>query len=115
MLGIPGMVAAAAAEIAVVDFGTYGVTQGPRLETAAEVRRLANDGCDLVGMTGMPEAAIAAELRLPYASLCLVVNPAAGLSDAPITLESMQLVLQEGTREVGRLLSALPGRDLQAS
>jgi 5'-methylthioinosine phosphorylase len=98
--------AAASEEIDLVDFGTYGVTQGPRLETAAEVRRLANDGCDLVGMTGMPEAAIAAELGLPYASLCLVVNPAAGLSDEPITLAAMQSVLEGGTVRLGRLLSA---------
>lgn len=100
-------VAAASEAIDLVDFGTYGVTQGPRLETAAEVRRLARDGCDVVGMTGMPEAAIAAELGLPYASLCLVVNPAAGLSDEPITLASMQSVLERGTVEAGRLLSAL--------
>ena len=99
--------AAASEAIELVDFGTYGVTQGPRLETAAEVRRLARDGCDVVGMTGMPEAAIAAELGLPYASLCLVVNPAAGFSDEPITLASMQSVLERGTVEVGRLLSAL--------
>ena len=101
--------AAAESGVPVVDFGTYGVTQGPRLETAAEVQKLARDGCDLVGMTGMPEAALAAELELPYASLCLVVNPAAGLSDAPITLESMQAVLEEGTRSVGALLTALLG------
>jgi 5'-methylthioinosine phosphorylase len=101
------LAAASAEAVDVVDFGTYGVTQGPRLETAAEVRRLANDGCDLVGMTGMPEAAIAAELGLPYASLCLVVNPAAGLGDEPITLASMQAVLEQGTLRVARLLSAL--------
>lgn len=86
--------------------GTYGVTQGPRLETAAEIRRLARDGCDLVGMTGLPEAALAAELGLPYASLCIVVNAAAGLGDAPITLESMQAVLEQGSRQVEDLLSA---------
>jgi 5'-methylthioinosine phosphorylase len=103
--------AAASLGIAHQDFGTYGVTQGPRLETAAEIRRLANDGCDLVGMTGMPEAALAAELALPYASLCLVVNPAAGLGDEPITLESMQAVLEEGSGAVADLLSAF----LQAS
>lgn len=98
--------AAASQGIAHQDFGTYGVTQGPRLETAAEIRRLANDGCDLVGMTGMPEAALAAELALPYASLCLVVNPAAGLSDKPITLESMQAVLDGGSDRVADVLSA---------
>ena len=62
--------------------GTYGCTQGPRLETAAEIRRMANDGCTLVGMTAMPEASLARELGLPYISLCVVVNPAAGVADA---------------------------------
>ena len=107
------LTAAASRGIAHRAGGTYGITQGPRLETAAEIRRLANDGCDLVGMTGMPEAALAAELALPYASVCLVVNPAAGLSDEPITLESMQAVLDEGAGVVARLLSAiLQGSDL---
>ncbi len=60
------------------DGGTYACTQGPRLETAAEIDRLDKDGCDVVGMTAMPEAALARELGIPYASLCVVVNPAAG-------------------------------------
>ncbi|MBA3582366.1 MAG: S-methyl-5'-thioinosine phosphorylase [Gammaproteobacteria bacterium] len=64
--------------VTVVDGGVYGVTQGPRLETAAEIRRLERDGCDLVGMTGMPEAGLAREMGLPYACLALVVNWAAG-------------------------------------
>ncbi|MEM0955490.1 MAG: S-methyl-5'-thioinosine phosphorylase [Pseudomonadota bacterium] len=86
--------------------GTLAVTQGPRLESAAEIRRLRNDGCDVVGMTGMPEAALARELGLRYASICLVVNPAAGLSDALITLESMQSALAKGADLVQRLLNA---------
>src|SRR5690606_31833670 len=61
------------------DGGCYGCTQGPRLETAAEIRRLARDGCDLVGMTGMPEALLARELGLPYACVAVVANHAAGL------------------------------------
>jgi len=61
-----------------------GVTQGPRLETAAEIDRLERDGCDIVGMTAMPEAALAVEAGLEYASLCGVVNAAAGRSAAPI-------------------------------
>jgi 5'-methylthioinosine phosphorylase len=93
-------------ELPCAPLGTYGVTQGPRLETAAEVRRLREDGCDLVGMTGLPEAALAAELGIPYASLCIVVNPAAGLGEYPITLESMQAVLEQGSRQVEQLLSA---------
>lgn len=61
-----------------VDGGVYAVTQGPRLETAAEVDRLERDGADFVGMTAMPEAALAAELDIDYAVIALVVNPAAG-------------------------------------
>ncbi len=87
--------------------GTYAATQGPRLESAAEIRRLANDGCDVVGMTGMPEAALARELGLPYASLCIVVNAAAGLGTEPITLEAMSEVLEAGSARVAELLLVL--------
>lgn len=62
----------------VVAGGCYGCTQGPRFESAAEVRRYQRDGCDMLGMTAMPEAALARELELPYATLALVVNRAAG-------------------------------------
>jgi purine nucleoside phosphorylase len=75
--------------IPIIPRGVYGCTQGPRLETAAEIRRMQRDGCDLVGMTGMPEAALARELGLAYASVSMVVNPAAGLSAEPITLEAI--------------------------
>ncbi len=91
--------------------GTYAATQGPRLESAAEVRRLAQDGCDIVGMTGMPEAALAAELGMAYASLCIVVNAAAGLGDEPITLEAMGEVLALGAAQVAKLLQALVAAD----
>jgi len=67
-----------------VDGGTYGVTQGPRLETAAEILRMERDGCDLVGMTGMPEAALAREFGLCYACFAFVVNRAAGKADGEI-------------------------------
>jgi 5'-methylthioinosine phosphorylase len=60
------------------DGGVYGATQGPRLETAAEINRMARDGVDVVGMTGMPEAALARETGIDYAMLCVVVNAAAG-------------------------------------
>lgn len=66
------------AEVAVVAGGCYAATQGPRLESSAEISRLKRDGCDLVGMTGMPEAGLARELGLSYASLCVVANWAAG-------------------------------------
>lgn len=76
--------AAAAADVPLHDGGVYGCTQGPRLETAAEIDRMAGDGCTVVGMTAMPEAALARELKLPYVGLCMVVNPAAGRGGAEI-------------------------------
>jgi len=76
--------AAAARGISVTREGVYGVTQGPRLETAAEVNRLERDGCDIVGMTVMPEAALAVEAGLQYASLSGIVNQAAGRSSGAI-------------------------------
>ena len=85
--------------------GTYAVTQGPRLETAAEIERLERDGCTLVGMTAMPEAVLARELGLAYASLALAVNHAAGLhpDGAPILAE-IERHLEQGMREVVRVL-----------
>ncbi len=76
--------AAGEAGIEIAAGAVYGVTQGPRLETAAEIDRLARDGCDIVGMTAMPEAGLARELGLPYASVCVVVNRAAGRGDGDI-------------------------------
>jgi len=86
------------------DFGMYGATQGPRLETAAEVLRLERDGCDLVGMTGMPEAALAAELKMNYVCLALVVNRAAGKSDHIITMEEIEAAIDQGMSGVKRIL-----------
>lgn len=76
--------AAAAAAIDCCDGGVYAATQGPRLETAAEIDRLERDGADYVGMTAMPEAIIARELGMDYACLALIVNRAAGRGDIPI-------------------------------
>lgn len=102
--------AAASAEVPCADGATLAVVQGPRLETAAEVRRMAADGCDLVGMTTMPEAALAREAGLAYAAVCMVVNAAAGLSDAPITLEAIRATLRRETVLFGALLRALGAR-----
>ncbi|MET1080255.1 MAG: S-methyl-5'-thioinosine phosphorylase [Pseudomonas sp.] len=85
--------------------GVYGCTQGPRLETVAEIARLERDGCDIVGMTGMPEAALARELDLPYACLALVVNPAAGKSTAIITMAEIELALAQGMGQVKATLA----------
>jgi purine nucleoside phosphorylase len=81
------LAAAATAEIAVHDGGVYAVTQGPRLETAAEVNKLERDGADYVGMTLMPEASLAMELGMEFASLSLIVNYAAGRSENAIHAE----------------------------
>lgn len=101
------LAAAASENIACQNSGVYGATQGPRLETAAEVRRMAADGCDLVGMTGMPEAALAREIGIAYASVCMVVNAAAGLSDTPISLDAMRTILEQKAATVGQLLRTL--------
>ena len=81
-------------KIDVFNGGVYGVTQGPRLETAAEIMRMQHDGCDMVGMTGMPEAALAKELQLNYVCCALCVNWAAGLTDSEISMEEIKTVIQ---------------------
>ncbi|OZB14060.1 MAG: 5'-methylthioadenosine phosphorylase, partial [Marinobacter sp. 34-60-7] len=86
------------------DFGVYGATQGPRLETAAEIARLERDGCDIVGMTGMPEAALAAELGMRYVCLGLVVNWAAGKSDHIITMAEIEAAIDRGMAGVKQIL-----------
>lgn len=93
--------------LALHDGGVMGVTQGPRLETPAEIRRMARDGCDMVGMTGMPEAALARELALPFAALAMVVNPAAGLTDRAIDLAEIQAASGRCMRDAVRLLETL--------
>lgn len=94
---------------AVIDGGTYACTQGPRLETAAEIKRLANDGCDMVGMTGMPEAALAREMGLDYACLAMVVNWAAGVTEETITIEDIRRVVAESNGKLLRILSTACG------
>ena len=76
--------------IGIVNGSVIGVTQGPRLESAAEIRKLSLDGCDLVGMTSMPEAAIARELKLRYASICIVSNLAAGISEEKLSIDQIK-------------------------
>ena len=100
------MQAARQAEIVCRDSGVYGATQGPRLETAAEIRRMRQDGCDMVGMTGMPEASLAREMGLRYANLSLVVNWAAGLGTGPIDLHQIQQVQTTGISAIVQVLQA---------
>ncbi|MEH6466793.1 MAG: S-methyl-5'-thioinosine phosphorylase [Porticoccus sp.] len=87
--------------------GVYGATQGPRLETAAEISRMERDGCDIVGMTGMPEAALAREMGIPYACLALVVNLAAGLGDGNISMDQIQQTIDLRMADIRRLLVAV--------
>lgn len=90
-----------------VDYGTYGATQGPRLESTAEINRMERDGCDLVGMTGMPEAGLARELNLCYATCAVVANWAAGRSDGGISMDELGRNLESGMQDVGSMLEAL--------
>ncbi len=87
--------------------GVFGITQGPRLETAAEIQRMVRDGCDMVGMTGMPEAALARELEIPYACLALSVNWAAGISDELISLDEINKVVEKGSVCINVILQQL--------
>jgi len=87
--------------------GTYGATQGPRLETLMEVRRLERDGCDLVGMTGMPEASLAREMGLCYASCAVVANWAAGKSDQLISMAEIEKNLKIGMEQARGLLTRI--------
>jgi 5'-methylthioinosine phosphorylase len=98
---------ARASGVACVGQGTYGATQGPRLETAAEIVRMERDGCDIVGMTGMPEAALAREFKLCYASCAVVSNWAAGKQASPITMTEIEKHLILGMEQAKRLIIAL--------
>ncbi len=96
--------AADAAGVMALARGVYGCTQGPRLETSAEIRRMQRDGCDLVGMTAMPEAPLAREIGLDYASLCVVANWAAGCTDELITMEAIDATLKVGMDNIRKIL-----------
>jgi 5'-methylthioinosine phosphorylase len=89
-----------------VEQGVYAATQGPRLESAAEIDRLERDGCTIVGMTGMPEAALARELELPYACCAVVVNWAAGRSQKVIDMELIRRNVAIGREKLALLISA---------
>ncbi len=97
--------AAQAVDFSVIDGATYGATQGPRLESAAEIIRLQRDGCDLVGMTGMPEAVLARELGVDYACCAVVANWAAGCTEGIITMAEIEQTLALGMQRVRQLLT----------
>jgi 5'-methylthioinosine phosphorylase len=90
----------------IIDGSVYAATQGPRLETAAEIDRLERDGADIVGMTGMPEAVLARELEIPYAAVCVVANWAAGRADSSqgIHFESIEKVLHTSLAKARQII-----------
>jgi 5'-methylthioinosine phosphorylase len=98
--------AAADCKEKVLDGGVYAATQGPRLETAAEINRLERDGAEIVGMTGMPEAALAREISLEYATIAVVANYAAGRGDSAhaIPLDKIGAILEEAMGRVRRII-----------
>ena len=91
-------------QLNIISEGTYGATQGPRLETSAEIKRMQKDGCDLVGMTGMPEAALAQELKIDYSSICFVTNWAAGKEDKSISIEKIRKILEKNNNTINKLI-----------
>jgi 5'-methylthioinosine phosphorylase len=101
--------AARACKQAVHDGGVYAATQGPRLETAAEINRLERDGADLVGMTGMPEAGLAREVSLEYATIAVVANYAAGRGDSQhaVPLDKIGAILEEAMGRVRHIIEAV--------
>lgn len=105
--------AAKRAKLSAGPIGTYAATQGPRFETIAEIRRLERDGADVVGMTGMPEAALARELGLCYATVAVIANPAAGKAAGEISVKQIEKNLEQGMEKVRSLLEQviplLPG------
>ena len=107
------LAAAAAAGQGIVNSGVYAATQGPRLESAAEIDRLERDGADMVGMTGMPEASLAKEIGMRYAAVAVVVNHAAGRGDSSeeIHLDQINAVLRASMVKVRALLEKLVESD----
>jgi purine nucleoside phosphorylase len=101
--------AARGAGEAILDGGVYAATQGPRLESAAEIDRFERDGADLVGMTGMPEAALARELEIEYAAIAVVVNHAAGRGDSKygIAMDRIEATLQQSIGRARRVIEEL--------
>jgi 5'-methylthioinosine phosphorylase len=98
--------AAKALNITLAGSGIYGCTNGPRFESAAEIRKMRADGSDMIGMTGMPEAALARELDIEYAAIALVVNWCAGIDDADISMDEIYAILEAGVDRIRRLIHA---------
>jgi len=94
-------------DIELTQSGTYGCTNGPRFETRAEIQKMQRDGCSIIGMTGMPEACLARELDMDYASIALVVNWCAGIEDSILDMEQITKTLDQGMKTVLRLINTL--------
>lgn len=95
---------AKAAKLDISDGAVYGATQGPRLETSAEIDKLEKDGCDVVGMTGMPETALAREMEICYASVNVIANMGAGRGNGVITMREIEACLVSGMADVKLLI-----------
>ncbi len=92
--------------IELITHGTYGCTNGPRLETSAEIQKMQSDGCNIIGMTGMPEAALARELDMEYAAITMVVNWCSGITGSVLDLGEIRQILNSGMDTVIQLISA---------
>ena len=98
--------AEATPQCTVLSSGVYGCTQGPRLETAAEIKRMQRDGCTIVGMTAMPEAALAREKGIAYAGISFVVNAGAGINDQAIDMDALTTAIAKGTTMIAAVINA---------
>jgi 5'-methylthioinosine phosphorylase len=97
-------------KINVIEQGVYGVTQGPRLETKAEILRMGRDGCTMVGMTAMPEAILAREKGIGYVTCAVVANYAAGVgSDVEITMDEILANLNGGLKDCIKIIATFCG------
>ncbi len=92
-------------DVTVITTGIYGAYEGPRFETRAEIRVAQGMGVTVAGMTVVPEVILANELAIPYACISLVVNPATGLGTEPVTIEEINMVIEQGSETVKRILS----------
>jgi len=101
------LMAAQRSAVELVDGGCIGVFQGPRLESAAEIGRARRDGCDMAGMTALPEAGLARELGIDYAGLAVVSNWGAGVRDATLSEEDIAATLREPMKRARRLIEQL--------
>lgn len=101
------LAAAGQAGVEILDGGCIGVFQGPRLESAAEVRKARQDGCDMAGMTSLPEAGLARELGLDYAGIAVISNWGAGVTGERISEDHIAETLEEPMARVRKIVSAL--------